>query len=573
MTHKNLLIYFNIFILTITISFSNIYSNFCFSQPVTEPQTETTTEEPSIVKNFCEESKELTLNSRAVILVDATTGETLYEKNADEVLYPASITKILTTLIACEEGNLTDKVTHSENAINGIGYGSSTMGMKIGETISFEDALYGIMMCSANETCMAVAEHISGSVDAFVQKMNEKAVELGCKNTHFANPHGFHDPNHYTTARDMSIITREAVKNEEFSKVWGTMIHTLPATNLVNEPRGLVNKAKILDDESPYYYADAIGAKTGFHDDALNTLVTCAERDGIKLIAVVMKAQGYVVTYGDTKTLFDYGFSQYENKTVYEGTDYTDEVPVVQNYKNKDYTIGNVKAKVNGSVDAKVLKSFDKSKIIATPILNERIETPIKSGDVIGTMKVMYNDNTIGELDIVADNDVNKASEKDMAIKWLFSLAKIYGKKALIGIGTLLAIFIIFIIIIRIFRKILRRNRRKQRLKYQNRDIIISSDVLNNRKRRNTQKTRNTVSSENNSSDRKRTSDKNSNLVKKKRPVDKNGNPVKKKRPVDKNGNPIKKKRPVDKNGNPVKRKRPVDKNGNPVKRKRPADR
>lgn len=480
MTYKNLIIYFNIFILTITIAFSNIYTNFSYAETTTQAQTsatteastETTTEAPSVIKNYCESDKQLNVQARAAILVDANTGLTLYEKNADEVLYPASITKILTSLIACEYGKFDELVTHSDNAINGIGYGSSTMGMVVGETISLREALYGILMCSANETCMAVAEHISGTVDAFVQKMNEKAAELGCTNTHFANPHGFHDPNHYTTARDMSKITMAAVKNETFSKIWGTVVHTLPATNKVNEPRGLYNKAKILDDESQYYYPYILGAKTGFHDEALNTLVCCAEKDGVKLITVIMKDHGANLAYADTKLLFDYGFTQYETKTVYTGSGYSGEIPTVQQYKGNQFEIGTVKTEVSGEISALVPKFIDESSVTATPQLDENVELPVKKGDVVGKMLVSYNDYELGELNITAAADADRADTMTMALKWLKLLAVNYSKPALIFAIPIVGVLIVLWIIIKIIRAIARSRRRKKRLKLKNKKLV-----------------------------------------------------------------------------------------------------
>lgn len=564
MTYKNLIIYFNIFILTITISFSNIYSNFSYAEPTAQTQTsanaeistETTTEAPSVIKNYCEADKQLDIKARAAILVDANTGLTLYEKNADEVLYPASITKILTTLLACEYGKLDENVTHSENAINGIGYGSSTMGMVVGETIPFEEALYGIMMCSANETCMAVAEHISGSVDAFVAKMNEKAKELGCTNSHFANPHGFHDDNHYTTARDMAKITVAAVKNEEFEKVWGTVVHTLPATNKVSEPRGLYNKAKILDDEHKYYYPYILGAKTGFHDEALNTLVCCAEKDGIKLISVVMKDNGAALTYADSKVLFDYGFTQYEDRTVYNGSSYSGEIPTVQPYKGHEFSIGSVKTEVKDEITAFVPKFIDTSSVTTVPELDEKIELPVKTGDVVGKMKVSYNDYELGEVNITAAEDMDRADTMTMALKWMSLMAMTYGKASLKYVAAFIAAFIIFIIIIRIFKAIRRSKKRKK--KFKKRKKKGAAPQAKRVKKPLTETEENTV--------------KTTVKKKKKRPVNRENEPVKQsKKPLKKPVNTEKKKvkrpvkkenvRPIKKDGDrPVKRKRPVKK-------------
>ncbi len=466
MKHKNLLIYFNIFILTLTIAFSNIYCNFAMGETNVETTTETTTEAPSVIHNFCESEKQLDIKARAAILVDADTGVVLYEKNADEVLYPASITKIMSALLGCEygeEGKFNETVTHSENAINGIGYGSSTMGMKIGEQISLEDCLYGIMMCSANEACMALAEHIAGSVDKFVDMMNERAKEIGCTNTHFTNPHGFHDPDHYTTARDMSIITREAIKNEKFSEIWGTMLRTLPPTNLVNEQRGLVNRAKILDDESQYYYPYIKGAKTGFHDEALNTLVTYSEKDDARLISVIMKDAGAPLAYSDTKLLFDYGFTQYSKADLYNGSEFSAEIPVVQTYNNSEYPLGEINASINGNFEKTVPKPINKDSITVEPVLEEKLEAPVAIGDVVGKLKIIYEDTEIGEMDVTASASIEKLSNSEMAKKVLVANIKYYGKKIVKYVGIVLGALIIFIILIKIIRVIFRQKKKKKR--------------------------------------------------------------------------------------------------------------
>lgn len=487
MTHKNHIYYFNIFILTITIVFSNIFNINAFAE--TESSTEATTEAPSIINNYCEPSKTVDVSARAAIIADADTGIVLYEKNADEVLYPASITKIMTALLGCEYGKFDETITHSENAINGIGYGSSTMGMEIGEQISLEDCLYGIMMCSANEACMALAEHISGTVDAFVAQMNSRAEALGCTNTHFANPHGFHDENHYTTARDMSLITLEAIKNEKFCEIWGTMLRTLPPTNIVNEPRGLVNRAKILDDESQYYYPGILGAKTGFHDEAKNTLVAYAEKDNKKLITVVMKCDGAANAYGDTKILMDYGFTQYENKLVYDGSDFSQSVNAIQTYNNIAYPMGNVDALVTDKLEMLLPKSADMTKITTEAVLEDRVEVPVAAGDVIGTMKVFYDGNEFGQLDIVSNTDIARLDDREMAKRELWNEVKYWGKIALIYGGIALVVIIIFILIVRSIiksrrkKRMLKRRRAAQHRKHKRRPPEAQGNIPRRRKR------------------------------------------------------------------------------------------
>ena len=257
--------------------------------------TETTTEGTGVGENktgvVSPEGTQLDIAAEACILIDADTGIILYEKNSHERLYPASITKVLTTLLAVEYGKFDETVTHSHNAVFGIGYGSSHIGMDEGEEVNFRDALYGILLESANEVCMAIAEHIDGDVDTFVEHMNTRAKELGAKDTHFANPHGFHDDNHYTTAYDMSLFVRAAVSNPDFLEIFSTVDHTIPATNK-NVERPLHNKDRMMRPTSEYYYENIIGGKTGYTTEAGNTLVTYAGKDDIKLITVVMNDPG-----------------------------------------------------------------------------------------------------------------------------------------------------------------------------------------------------------------------------------------------------------------------------------------
>lgn len=183
----------------------------------------------------------------SAIVMDADTGAVLYAKDIDQELYPASITKIMTALLALENGNLDDVVTFSEYAVYSIEYGSSHLGLTEGEELTLEQCLYGILLASANEISNAVAEHIGGDVETFADMMNQRAEELGCTHTHFVNPHGLHDENHYTTAHDMALIMQEALKNPKFCEIIGTEEYFFPETNLVDEKRYFINHHKMVE--------------------------------------------------------------------------------------------------------------------------------------------------------------------------------------------------------------------------------------------------------------------------------------------------------------------------------------
>lgn len=468
MYKRHITIYITIFSIILTTFFSNIYA-----QPtsVVETTTEATTEEPSVINNYADSSKVLNIDARGAILIDANTGVTIYEKNSHEKLYPASITKIMTAYLACKYGKFDDTLTASHNAIYGIGQGSSIIGIKEGEQISFLDGLYGIMMESANEVCMMVAEHIDGTVEKFVERMNKQAQDWGCKDTHFNNPHGFHDVDHYTTPYDMSLIAFNAIKDENFSKIWGTVDHTIPANNK-SPQRFLHNKDKMLKPTSDYYYQYAIGGKTGFHDDAKNTLVTCAEKDGVKLISVVMKANGYNQAYTDSKTLLDYGFSVYKDNKVYTAGTYTDKIPVYQTYLSEDYNVGELNVTVAGDVSAK-LPSFVSANDVKTKAVIDygkdnnanKIYAPIKEGDKVGTMEFTYKDKTIATADITASNSVESKSDKQLAEMKLIKNVKSVLHTILNALIFIIPVVIIIIILLVVRNNINKKKKKKRRKK------------------------------------------------------------------------------------------------------------
>ena len=268
--------------------------------------------------------------SPGVILMEESTGTILYEKNSDEAHYPASITKIMTTLLALENGNLSDMVTFSDDAINNTE--GSGIARDYGEQMTLEQCLYGVMLESANECAYAVAEHVGGTVENFVDMMNAKAKELGCTNTHFANPHGLQDENHYTTAHDMALIAQAAYQNETFRIIIGTKMYTIPPTNKHAEETVLRNHHDMLctyhNANRKYLYPYCVGGKTGYTATANSTLVTYAEKDGMTLICVVMNTQS-PNQFIDTVNLFDYAFDNFQVLNVAENdTNYSAETTV-----------------------------------------------------------------------------------------------------------------------------------------------------------------------------------------------------------------------------------------------------
>lgn len=375
-----------------------------------ETAIESTTEEN---KNKVDENGVPILVAESAILIDANTGVILYDKDCHRRLYPASITKIMTTMLAVEYGKYDEIVTHSHEAIYGIGPGSSHIGMREDEQITFEQALYGIMLESANEVCMAVAEHIDENVDKFVERMNKKAKEVGTLDTHFANPHGFHDDNHYTTAYDMAQIMKAAITHEDFIKITSTLSYTIPPTNIVNESRPLNNKNKMIQPWSQYYYENCIGGKTGFTDEAGNTLVTYGKKDDMSLISVVMKDQGTNI-YTDSKALLEYGFKMYEKKELFNSKDYSGTLNVIQKYKDKILDLDNIKLHAQADFNEIVPKFIDKKDIIQKINIPENISAPVKKGDTIGNIELVYNNITIGDIKIISDGQVDAISQETL---------------------------------------------------------------------------------------------------------------------------------------------------------------
>lgn len=254
------------------------------------------------------------------VLIDADSGNVLYDKGKDELRYPASITKIMTALLAIENLSMDQQITFSETSVQAISVaGSSNMGMQAGEVISVKDCLYGLIIESANEAAVQLAEVVSGTESAFAEFMNQRAAQIGCKNTHFVNASGLPDENHYTTAYDMALIFREAIKNETFKEIIKTENYTIPATNINPNPKNLHTHHPLLASESPEHYEGCIGGKSGSTEAAGKTLVTGAERNGIIYIAVVMKGTDMGPNCADTTNLFNYGFNSFEKIELNEG--------------------------------------------------------------------------------------------------------------------------------------------------------------------------------------------------------------------------------------------------------------
>lgn len=331
------------------------------------------------------------VTARSAILMDANSGEILYEKNINTKRYPASITKIMTTLVAIENCNsLYDTITYSKHAIDSIEPGSSQIYIEPGEKLSVEDSLYAIMLESANEACNGVAEYVAGSIEDFADMMNQKAKELGCKNTHFVNPNGLHDDNHYVTAYDMALITKAALANETFRKIASTVSYTIPVTNKCKSQRPLWMHHKMVK-RTAYVYDGVEGGKTGFTMKARNTLVTWCKRDGLELIAIVLRDDG-VEEYTDTIKLFNYGYKNFksynplETKT-YDGFSDSDDTMIQSADRLTPYQIT-----IDGNTSYSVITNKD------TNLDDLDITYSYNKKKKCNSLDVLYNKKNIGSV-------------------------------------------------------------------------------------------------------------------------------------------------------------------------------
>lgn len=398
------------------------------------------------------------ISSKAVILIDAETGEILFEKNADDKMYPASTTKIMTGILALENCELNEKVTVAREATLGIN--GSHIALEPGEVLSMQDLLYALLIESANDAAKAIAIHISGSVEEFAELMNNKAKELGAKNTSFVNPNGLHDDEHVTSAYDLALITNYAMKNETFAEIVKEYLYTIDITNKKTEPRYLKSSNRLLysDDKIlvdgkyvPIKYYGVQGVKTGYTAQAQSCLVSAATRNNRTLITVVLKSAGRNV-YIDTQKLFNYGFENFTLKKLSSKNEFIDNLAVSSG--EAPY----VTAIVADDLKA-VLTRNNADNITKQMSFNEKIEAPILKGQVLGKIEYSVEDEVVGTVNIISAMDIKKktippyldiSSEKFLLKRW----------------WTWPIIVMLIAIIILKYKQLKRRKRRRRRSLY-----------------------------------------------------------------------------------------------------------
>jgi D-alanyl-D-alanine carboxypeptidase (penicillin-binding protein 5/6) len=373
----------------------------------------------SLLSPYAFAAESIDIQAKAAVLVEVSSGNVLYTKEADTKLPPASITKVMTVLLAveaCEEGKVTldDMVTASADAMSDLDEDGSTQGIQAGETMSLRDLMYCALVSSANEACNIIGEYLAGSKEAFVEQMNQRAQELGCSNTHFANTHGLPNDNHYTTAWDLYLIFSEAIHHELFMEIAGTYEYQTEVTNRTPERRELTNTNKLIDPTSDYYYEYCTGGKTGSTDAAGYCLASVADNDGVKLISIVLGAQqvekdGYIETmsFVETRRLFQWGYSNFSYHTLLSTTDLVKEIDVAMGDGVDSVVLRPEKDVVVYMDNAIDVADFERTYRIYSEESGETLKAPIEEGEVLGEMTISYGGQEFGTVKLVANTRVD----------------------------------------------------------------------------------------------------------------------------------------------------------------------
>ncbi|MBC8530132.1 D-alanyl-D-alanine carboxypeptidase [Christensenellaceae bacterium NSJ-44] len=415
------------------------------------------------------------ITAPCAILIDTASGKVLFSKNADTKCYPASITKIMTCILALKNGDLAEEIKVS-NIVNTIEAGSSNCGLRPGETLTLEQLLYGLMLNSGNDAAAVIAEHFGGSIEGFADMMNAYAAEIGMTNSHFVNPHGLHDDNHYTTPADMAKLARVGMSIPKFREIVSTRISELPTNEVVSDERPLVNGNKLIDPNSPYYYEYAIGVKTGYTTKANHTLVASASKDGVEVIAVVMNDEKEGKWKG-MKTMFDYAFKYYGALDLQELYAQSPLSFVPENADTSDGSEGRVQLKLVPDESTSTVIVDTKQNIAQlqndpTALVLEpendlaTIKAPITEGQQITRYTYFKGGDPVSVGTLVAENAVN---EEQTALPSLPDLTQEDGKPSYLTYALIaLAVILLIILILRIrkARRFRRKNRRKRVVVY-----------------------------------------------------------------------------------------------------------
>lgn len=382
----------------------------------------------------------------SAIVMDMNSGAVLYGKQIEKQHYPASITKLLTTLVALDNAELTDTVEFSQDSISFLEYGDAHIGMTPGEQISLEDALYAVLLASANEVSYAVAESVGkkmgGDYNTFIQAMNDESTKIGCTGSHWMNANGLHDEQHYTTAHDMARIGAAVYQKEAFRTISQSLTHTIPPTNLVNEERTFQQKHKMLWPQNDNYYEYCKGGKTGYTDQARTTLVTMADNGDMQLVAVVLYDFGSDA-YTDTRAMFDYAYNNFSKVALKD-----QKLPEgVESYEDENAYIVLPNGAQFSDVKAEV-KTDEKEGSTGTATFTYH-------GQEVGTVKVNVANKAAESNASVSDK---KSGKKDSAVANGVSLLV----KVIIGAVIAVVLLLVIVIVLVNYKKQMKRRRRKK---------------------------------------------------------------------------------------------------------------
>lgn len=410
--------------------------------------------------------------SSYVILIDADSGIVLYEKNSQEQAFPASTTKIMTGLLVCEMAeDLKEEITVGRE-VNDFSAANSRIGEKEGENIRIIDLLYGMMLLSGNDAAATLAIHFGGSLEGFADLMNAKARELGLSNTHFVNPHGIHEDDHYTTAADLAKLSQAAMQNELFRKVVSTPSYTMPETNKHSETRTIYNTNKFIstkEDDLSYNWKPVTGIKTGHTNKAQACLVTSASQDNKNLICVLLhdSSADKMARWTESRELLEYGFRNLQTLNLSELPLKSFETLVNESSKKDEFNgLLALKIKADGisitglASDLEEIKA-DPSLIESIPAIKTDIKAPVHKGDVCGTVTIKYNDSTIAVADLIADRDVAsvEADPKNPVDSLIQSVVE---PDSGVSPGAIALIVLFIVILILLIMLIIRHNKSKR---------------------------------------------------------------------------------------------------------------
>lgn len=383
-----------------------------------EIQSISATLEPAAASQSIVPAPDFSVSAEGAVLIDSKTGKILYGKNENQKLYPASTTKIITAIIAIENCKPTDKITASYDAVMSLPSGYANAAIQPGETLTFQELLDMFLIHSANEIGTIFAEHIAGSVENFAILMNKKATEIGCKNTHFTNPSGIHDEQHYSTAYDMALIAKYCMKNTTFRNTVAKTSCTIEATEKY-EKRYFKNTNDLINPSSDYYYEYAIGTKTGYTSQAKRCLIATSLKDNLELITVILGSQSSKpdTRYLDTINLFKYGFSNYTTKQIATKNTIVEKITI----ENATKETQDLSLLIKDNLISLTPSNLKLTDLDYSVKLNDTILAPISEGEVLG--KITYTIEGIEySSDLIANHSVEKFDLKTMLIQITLAL-------------------------------------------------------------------------------------------------------------------------------------------------------